>query len=126
MYNNYYTLKHLLKIGPNLNKIVNVLQEVKDWEVLANQLNFTLGNINEINSDCFRGASCCRMELVIRYCNAQGLQPEEIAENIAAALEEIGYKSQASRLRKLFISHKTDKGSEFYNYVIVSVYTRLQ
>ena len=90
--------------GPQLNIIVKILLEVNDWEILASEIKFSQGNINKINENCNKAADCCRRELVIRYCNSEGLDVVSVVHKIADALESecVGHKRQANELRKLF------------------------
>ena len=95
---------YTLYAGPNLNRIVKILLEVKGWEILANEIKFSQGDINKINVNCNKAAECCRSELVVKYCNSEGLDVVSVAHKIADALESecVGHKRQANELRKLF------------------------
>ena len=51
-------------------------------------------------------ASCCRRELILKYCDSEGLDVAEIVGKIADALESdnIRRKRQAQKLRKEFLT----------------------
>ena len=102
--------------GPQLNIIVKILLEVNDWEILASEIKFSQGDINEINENCNKAANreadCCRRELVIRYCNSEGLDVVSVVHKIADALESeyVGHKRQANKLREKFPTNAPTTG----------------
>ena len=103
---------YTLYAGQDLNIIVNILLEVNDWEILASEIKFSQGNINKINENCNKVADCCRRDLVIRYCNSEGLDVVSVVHKIADALESdyVGHKRQANELRKLFPTNTPTTG----------------
>ena len=88
-----------------MNKIAEVLTEVKDWEGLANELNAKRGTTDGFKTTCRADTSslakCYRRELVNWYCDSTGYELGVIVENIAKALEELDHKRQAAELRAL-------------------------
>ena len=88
-----------------MNKIAEVLTEVRDWEGLANELSVKRGALDEIKTTCRAEAAslakCYRRELVKWYCDSTGYELGVIVENIAQALEELDHKRQAADLRAL-------------------------
>ena len=100
-----------------MNKIADVLLEVDDWKGLASELHIKTGDQNSIQSNCKAGsgldvAKCFRRSLVQMYCDSTGLDVEEVAENIAQALEgeTMNKKRQATFIRNLFPSSGKSKG----------------
>ena len=94
-----------ISAGKAVNKIAEVLTEVKDWEGLANELSVKRGALDEIKTTCRAEAAslakCYRRELVKWYCDSTGYELGVVVENIAQALEELDHKRQAKDLRAL-------------------------
>ena len=92
-----------------------MLLEVDDWAGLASELDIKTGDKNSIQSNCKAGsgldvAKCFRRSLVQMYCDSTGLEVEEVAENIAQALEMMNKKRQATIIRNLYPSSAKSKG----------------
>jgi len=93
-----------ISTGKAVNKIAEVLTEVRDWEGLANELSIKRGALDDIKTTCRAEAAtakCYRRELVNWYCDSTGYELGVIVENIAQALEELEHKRQAKDLRAL-------------------------
>ena len=94
-------------IGTNLEKIVEVLREVNDWEKLAGLLDLGQGVINGIKTECLREsgdlAICFRRKIVRAYCDETSKKLAEVARDIAHTLErDMASKRQADRLKRIF------------------------
>ena len=94
--------------GKKLRRIVDVLEEIKDWKKLAMQLDMKPGVINNLG----------RLdEMVSRFCDSQGDVPvEDVVAIIAKALREIGYVKQADILKKMFPRGTVITTGAFYYY----------
>ena len=101
-----------------MNRIAGVLLEVNDWTGLASELGVERGEQNVIRDNCKVGtgvdvATCYRRSLVESYFDRTGLEVEEVAENIAVALESIYHKRQAKQLREMY---PPKSGKSYGNY----------
>ena len=99
---------HECCIGPDLRKIVRVLKEVTEWEILSLLLDVESRVRNWIKDDCLRQkyvATCHRMELVQHYCDKTDRSLRQVANDMADVLENrMRMKKQAGKLRKLMFS----------------------
>ena len=87
--------------GKDVQKIAAVLEELEDWEALAQWLDITRATINNINKNCGR-AQCQWRELVKTYCDGNGGDPRKAAVDIANILSsKMGKKKQAQILSRL-------------------------
>ena len=87
-------------------KIVEVLEEIKDWKRLAMQLDMKPGVINNLHS---------LVGMVKVFCNLKGDVPvEDVVTTIAEALREIGNVLQADKLEKKFPGGTVITSGVFY------------
>ena len=90
-----------------MGQISEVLEEMKDWQTLADKLGIESSKINYITTTCdiatSAPAECQRRMLVRAFCNQQGLvEVENIAENIAKILEVMKKPLLAAKLRRMY------------------------
>ena len=98
---------HECCIGPDLRKIVRVLKEVTEWEILSLLLDVESRVRNWIKDDCLRQknvATCYRMELVQHYCDKTDRSLRQVANDMADVLDRMDMKKQADKLRLLTFS----------------------
>ena len=88
--------------GSDVGKIVAVLEEVEDWEELAEGLNI---NTIRIRTNCGTRtdlAHCYRKQLVRTYCDKlPSGDPNKVVKDFTLILDEMGKKRQAKKLREL-------------------------
>ena len=94
--------------GGNVEKIVDILEEVQDWEGLAGRLNI---EINSIKTNCGTStdqARCYRRQLVRTYCDrVPSGDPRQVATEIAFVLDvKMKKKKQAQKLREMSLGGK--------------------
>ena len=94
--------------GKKLIRIVEVLDEIKDWKKLAMQLDMKQGVINKIGG----------WDDVVRVlCDLKGDVPvEDVVATIAEALREIGNVKQADKLEQEFPGGTVITSGAFYYY----------
>ena len=84
-----------------MGQIVQVLEELDDWEALADRLDIKRAAINNIRR-C-TGKGCSFRELVITFCDSMGRIPvEAVVANISEALRWLDKVVQADKLDRLF------------------------
>lgn len=96
-----------------------MLEEVEDWDALANWLNIKIAIINNIKKNCetFESAQCKWRQLVRKCCDKNDGDPYETAEAIAYKLEsKMDKKTTARKLKELVFT------SEFRYSVYSLVY----
>lgn len=92
--------------GRDVEKIVEVLEVVEDWEGLAGRLNIDAHAIRTNCGTSIDQAHCYRRRLVRIYCDKlTSGDPRQVAVDIALVLDvQMTKKKQAQKLRKLFNS----------------------
>ena len=93
--------------GSDVEKIVDVLEEVEDWEGLAGRLNFDTIPIKTNCDTTIWQARCYRRRLVRTYCDLLlSGDPRKAVTKFATILDQMKKKRQAEKLRELTFSSK--------------------
>jgi len=73
---------------------------VSQWEDLGYQLNFTADQLDTISSNHDEKAveTCCK-EMLKKWLKKSGLQPQQAAEQLIAALHKVDNNSYAEQLK---------------------------
>ena len=83
--------------------MVEVLQEVKDWEGLAGRLSLETIPIKTNCATSTDQASCYRRELVRAHCDSlPSGDPRKAAKTFALMLDRMKVSRQAENMRELF------------------------
>lgn len=93
--------------GSDVEMIVDVLEEVQDWEGLAGRLNLDTISIRTYCDTTIWQAQCYRRQLVRAHCDSlpHG-DPRKVAKSIALMLDRMKKMRQANKLRELNFSSK--------------------
>ena len=93
--------------GINVEMIVEVLQEVRDWEGLAGRLNLETIPIKTNCATSTDQASCYRRQLVRTHCDSlPSGDPRKAAKTIALMLDRMKKNRQAKKIKDLIFSRK--------------------
>ena len=93
--------------GIDVEKIVEVLQEVRDWEELAGRLSLDTIPIKTNCATSTDQASCYRRQIVRAHCDSlPSGDPRKVAKTIALMLDRMKKKRQAEKIKDLIFSRK--------------------
>ena len=100
-----------LSKGENVEKIVDVLEEVQDWEGLAGRLDIETSSIKTNCGTSTDQARCYRRWLVRTYCDRLSSgDPRQVATEISLVLDvKMKKKKQAQKLRDMSFGGKLIK-----------------
>ena len=112
-----------MSTGVSVEKIVDVLEEVQDWEGLAGGLDIETSSIKTNCGTSTDRARCYRRWLVRTYCDRMSSgDPRQVATEISFVLDvKMKKKKQAQKLRELSFASKfygrTERAYEHVPYM---------